>query len=56
MPDYRYNCTGTVDKESAIKEINFMFKHWQVRLIVPKFGLSVWKDQTQKARLNYPTT
>lgn len=51
-----FNTLDYRNSESAIKEINLIFKHWNFRFIAPKFGLSVWKDYNQKFRLNYPQT
>ncbi len=49
--DYR---TGKSSK--LFTEVNFVGSRWNLRVLLPTLGLSLWHNYKQVARLNYPAT
>ena len=61
--DYRTNVTsvplnGRVENTRPVcRELNFTGQVWSLRLFLAKWpGLSLWRNQVQQLRLNYPAT
>jgi len=57
--DYRENniaIEGDSGSLSSMKEINLIGKVWNLRIVLPKLGLSLWRNYDQKLRINYPST